>query len=40
MLPAAEEGEVCRQPEGKAVVRPAAAGRGTAKATTVGFMEV
>lgn len=40
MLPAAGEGEVCRQPERMAVVRPAAAVRGTAKATTVGFMEV
>lgn len=40
MLPAAGEGEVCRQPKRKAVVRPAAAVRGTVKATTVGCMEV
>lgn len=38
MLPAAGEGEVCRQTERKAVVRPAAAVRCTAKVTTV--MEV
>lgn len=37
---AAGEGEVCRQPEGKAVVRAAAAVGGTGKPTTMGFMEV
>lgn len=40
MLPAAGEGEVCRQPERKAEVRPAAAVSGTAKAMTMEFMEV